>query len=60
MEKMELRARAGAGPRPNHVHKRKHQIGSLVFEAQQREAEAWDKRATAVKSKGSTRRKYGW
>lgn len=44
----------------NKMAKRKHQIGTLFFNAKMKELEILEGKATALKTKNETARKYGW
>lgn len=56
----ERKIRLMAGPDPGKVAKRKHQIGSLYYQAQLMELDLIDKQSQRMKSKASTASKYGW
>ncbi|XRB01421.1 hypothetical protein NFJ02_11g07710 [Pycnococcus provasolii] len=51
---------AVGGERPSHMAKRKHQLGSLMHDAQRLEASVDQKRARANNARAITRGKYGW
>ena len=46
--------------KPNKLHKRKHQINTLAFEAAAREVDLLNQRGQSVKTKAETQAKYGW
>eukprot|EP01083_Nonionella_stella_P038304 104234_1 len=46
--------------KPSRVHKRKHQINSLAFQAQERELELMKMRAKNFRTKRESMAKYGW
>jgi proline-rich protein PRCC len=56
----EARLRAEAGAKPADIHRRKHQIGSLLYDAKQRELQMMEGRLQGMKSKRETQAKYGW
>lgn len=49
-----------AGPKPDKLAKRKHQIGSLYYEAKAKELEMMESKSKGMKSKAQTHGKYGW
>eukprot|EP00238_Polyblepharides_amylifera_P010105 CAMPEP_0196594082 /NCGR_PEP_ID=MMETSP1081-20130531/77323_1 /TAXON_ID=36882 /ORGANISM="Pyramimonas amylifera, Strain CCMP720" /LENGTH=353 /DNA_ID=CAMNT_0041918243 /DNA_START=214 /DNA_END=1272 /DNA_ORIENTATION=- len=54
----ELKKQAGA--KPDKQFRRKHQIGSLYYDAKVRELELLENRAKGMKSRSETQGKYGW
>jgi len=47
-------------PKPTQLQRRRHQLSSLVYEAQLKELELQDRKAASKKTKAETRGKYGW
>jgi proline-rich protein PRCC len=56
----EARLRAEAGPKPNDVQRRKHQIGSLLYDAKMQEVKMMEGRLQGLKTKRETMARYGW
>ncbi|XP_073022386.1 uncharacterized protein [Primulina eburnea] len=46
--------------KPSKLHKRKHQIGSLLFDMKQKEMELAERRSKGYATKAQTQAKYGW
>ncbi|KAJ1698011.1 hypothetical protein LUZ63_006523 [Rhynchospora breviuscula] len=46
--------------KPSKLHKRKHQIGSLLYDMKQKEMELAERRAKGFLTKAETQAKYGW
>lgn len=46
--------------KPSKLHKRKHQIGSLLFDMRQKEMELAERRSKGFLTKAQTQAKYGW
>lgn len=46
--------------KPTKLHKRKHQIGSLLFDMKQNEMKLAERRAKGMLTKAETQAKYGW
>lgn len=46
--------------KPSKLHKRKHQIGSLLYDLRQKEMELAERRAKGFLTKAQTHAKYGW
>lgn len=46
--------------KPSKIHRRKHQIGSLLHDAKAREMELMERRARGSLTKAETQAKYGW
>ncbi|KAL8026921.1 hypothetical protein ABFX02_14G061400 [Erythranthe guttata] len=46
--------------KPTKLHKRKHQIGSLLFDMRQKETELAERRSKGFLTKAQTQAKYGW
>ncbi|KAL2455041.1 Mitotic checkpoint protein PRCC [Abeliophyllum distichum] len=46
--------------KPSKLHKRKHQIGSLLYDLRQKETELAERRAKGFLTKAQTHAKYGW
>ncbi|KAL7124597.1 hypothetical protein ABFS83_14G059600 [Erythranthe nasuta] len=46
--------------KPTKLHKRKHQIGSLLFDMRQKESELAERRSKGFLTKAQTQAKYGW
>ncbi|KAE8678810.1 Detected protein of unknown function [Hibiscus syriacus] len=51
---------ASSKGKPNKLHKRKHQIGSLYFDMKQKEMELQERRSRGLLTKAETQAKYGW
>ncbi len=56
----EARLRAEAGAKPSDIQRRKHQIGSLLYDAKLQELKLMEGRLQGMKSKRETQAKYGW
>ena len=56
----EQRLRNQAGNLPGQMARRKHQIGSLLYDSKMAELELLESRAKSVKTKRETQAKYGW
>ncbi|KAK9811484.1 hypothetical protein WJX72_004696 [[Myrmecia] bisecta] len=56
----EAKLRGEAGPKPDKLSKRKHQISSLFHQAKLQELEQFEKRSQGMKTKAETQAKYGW
>lgn len=48
------------GHEGSRMAKRKHQIGTLLFNAKMKELEILEGKATAMRHKSETQAKYGW
>ncbi|XP_073145250.1 uncharacterized protein [Henckelia pumila] len=46
--------------KPSKLHKRKHQIGSLLYDLKQKEMELAERRSKGYATKAQTQAKYGW
>ncbi|OMO77094.1 hypothetical protein CCACVL1_15205 [Corchorus capsularis] len=46
--------------KPSKLHKRKHQIGSLLFDMKQKQMELQERRSRGLLTKSQTQAKYGW
>ncbi|CAA2946341.1 proline-rich protein PRCC [Olea europaea var. sylvestris] len=46
--------------KPTKLHKRKHQIGSLLYDLRQKEMELAERRSKGFLTKAQTQAKYGW
>ncbi|WCJ42297.1 hypothetical protein M5689_023116 [Euphorbia peplus] len=51
---------ASSKGKPNKLHKRKHQIGTLYHDMKQKEMELAERRAKGFLTKAQTHAKYGW
>eukprot|EP00240_Pyramimonas_obovata_P003711 CAMPEP_0118929754 /NCGR_PEP_ID=MMETSP1169-20130426/6663_1 /TAXON_ID=36882 /ORGANISM="Pyramimonas obovata, Strain CCMP722" /LENGTH=350 /DNA_ID=CAMNT_0006872003 /DNA_START=172 /DNA_END=1224 /DNA_ORIENTATION=- len=49
-----------AGAKPDQLLRRKHQIGSLYYDAKVRELEMFENKSKGMKSRSQTQGKYGW
>ena len=49
-----------AGAKPSMVHKQKNQIGTLLYNAKQKEMEIMQGRLAGVSHKAMAKQKYGW
>eukprot|EP00884_Botryococcus_braunii_P009982 jgi/Botrbrau1/18986/Bobra.0100s0023.1 len=56
----EAKLRQEAGPQPEKLARRKHQISSLYHQAKMKELDAMDMRSRSLKTKAETQAKYGW
>lgn len=55
-----LQSAPSAKEKPTKLHKRKHQIGSLLYDMRQKEMELAERRAKGFLTKAETHAKYGW
>jgi proline-rich protein PRCC len=49
-----------AGAKPSMLHKSKNQIGTLLYNAKQKEMEIMQGRLAGVSHKAQAKQKYGW
>ncbi|CAL5222966.1 g5407 [Coccomyxa viridis] len=56
----EANLRMEAGPNPEKLARRKHQISSLYHQAKMKELELLESKSQGIKTKAETQAKYGW
>lgn len=59
-EEHQKKMMAAAGAKPSMVHKQKHQIGSLYYDAKVKEMQIMEGRLQGVSQKAMAKQKYGW